>query len=135
MVSPEPLIELLRAEIPDLVAVYHFGSTGPRGGGGTSESDIDLAVLASRPLGSERLIEVRALLCGASERAVDLVDLRAADLVITSQVLETGVIAYASDLTAVATFETTAMSRYCELNEERKGILEDIQRRGSIRAG
>ena len=48
------------------------------------------------------------------------------------QIVTTGVVLHEGDGAARALFETTALSDYARLNEERAGILDDIRRRGTI---
>ena len=64
--------------------------------------------------------------------SVDLIDLRAASTVMRVQVLEHGVLLYERDSSERAFFEASALSAYARLNEERRGILDDIQRRGHV---
>jgi uncharacterized protein len=67
---------IIRQAVPDLTAVYRFGSTVA--GGEHRASDVDLAFLAARPLDPVRRFEIQERLAVALRRDVDLVDLRAA---------------------------------------------------------
>jgi predicted nucleotidyltransferase len=66
------------------------------------------------------------------ESDVDLVDLWSADDVLRVQVIEHGRVLYERDAEERARFEMHALSRYAHLNEERRAILEDVVRRGSV---
>lgn len=125
-------IDELRAALPDLRAVYLFGSAAAdvlR-----EDSDIDLAVLAGRPMTLRDRLELGARCALRLYREVDLVDLFNATPVLLRQVLESGRLVYARSEPEVAQFETTALSRYCAWNEERRGLIDDILTRGSIYA-
>ena len=91
-------------------------------------------MLASHPIAAQSLFDLKRILEPIAGRDVDLIDLWSADDVITHQILESGVCIYQSDSKALALFEVTAMAKYCNLNEERKGILLDIKKRGRIHA-
>lgn len=123
-------VRLLRNEIPDVIAVYRFGSTAE----GTSDkgSDVDLAVLAQQPLDPVRRFELQEGLAAMLKRDVDLVDLRAASAVLRMQVLSRGVAVAVFDAAEAAHFECYAYADYARLNEERRGILDDVRDRGSV---
>ena len=125
-----PLLDILRRDVPGVVAVYLFGSRAS--GTATPESDVDLAMLAGRPLGSVERFDVQERLAAAVRRDVDLVDLRSASTVMQSQVVSTGRVVLDVDPTARAHFETVVYSAYALLNEERAGILADVAARGSV---
>lgn len=124
------LIEYVRKSVPDLIALYRFGSQAK--GEARPDSDIDLAVLARDPIPSLRRFELAQELAIRLHRDVDLVDLRTASTVMRMQVLSTGTCLDAPDEPARREFEMYAYSDYARLNEERKGILDDIRARGSV---
>lgn len=126
------LVDLLRARVANLVAVYVFGSgeTGGTHGG----SDIDLAVLAGHRLDPLARADLAAELGVCAGRDVDLVDLRAASTVFRFQVVSTGRLLLCLDTQAVARFEMHALADYCRLNEERRAILDDVRRLGRVYA-
>ena len=127
-----PLVAALRDAVPGLAAVYAFGSAVR--GEATPESDLDLAVLASAPLGAVARFDLQERLAAQAGRDVDLVDLRAASTVMQAQVVHTGRVVLDADAGARAAFETTAFSAYALLNEERAGLLADIAARGRVHA-
>lgn len=126
----QAVLDLLRAALLSLRAVYLFGSAAA--GRLRDESDIDLAVLADRPLASSERLDLSARCARLLSRDVDLVDLYGASPVLLFQVLEGGQVLYRRDDTELAHFETTALARYCAWNEERRELVDDIVTRGSI---
>jgi len=81
------LIEFTRQTIPDLIALYRFGSQAK--GSARPESDVDLAVLAHHPIPALRLFELAQELAAQLHRNVDLLDLRSASTVMRMQVIST----------------------------------------------
>ena len=120
----------LKAELPGLISVYRFGSFGTgyeRPGG-----DLDLAVYAGGSLPTVGLWNLAQELASAVGRDVDIVDLAAASTVMRSQVIHDGHRVYCANTMACETFEDYVYSSYARLNEERREILQDILRRGSV---
>jgi hypothetical protein len=60
------------------------------------------------------------------------VDLRAASTVMRVKVLESARVLVNRDPGARAKFEATALKAYAQLNEERRGILDDVRRTGTV---
>ena len=126
----------LESAIADLTtpvqAVYLHGSWGT--GWAQEESDIDLAILAERPLGLEERLsvfrEVYAVTEG--EKAIDIAELLRADCVFAAQVIMKGDRILVLDKNATDRFEMIILAKYARLNEERAGIVADICRRGTI---
>jgi len=116
--------------LPEAKAVYLFGSFGTDAA--RTSSDIDLAILTLAPIGVERLARLRDLLAERARRDVDLVDLAGASTVMRAQVVSTGRVLLDADPSFREQFETTVYSSYARLNEERRGILERIQREGRV---
>ncbi len=129
----EQLIGLVKKTMPNLIALYRFGSQAT--GEARPESDVDLAILASEPCAPRRLVEVREELAAALHRDVDLVDLRTASTVLRMQVLAQGECLASADDLARERFEDMVYTSYARLNEERRGILDDIRARGVVYAG
>lgn len=126
----ENVLEMLRDAVPDLVAVYQFGSTVENSE--HAESDLDVAILARRPLENLDRWTLQEDLAVQLHRDVDLVDLRLASTVMQKEVVSRGVVLAEWDRTARQQFEMRVFSAYAMLNEERAGILEDVQARGRI---
>jgi len=124
------LIEFARQAIPDLVALYRFGSQTKRNI--RPESDVDLAVLARNPIPALRRFELAQELAAQLHRDVDLVDLRTASTVMRMQVISTGECLAAPEEAARREFEMYAYSDYARLNEERREILKRVRASGMI---
>jgi uncharacterized protein len=124
------IARVLRAAIPGLQAAYRFGSTVS--GETHAKSDVDVAFISDEPLSVERCWEIAGDLAAELTQAVDLVDLRRASTVMRVQVLQNAVTIVDDDPTARAWFEMLSLSDYARLNEERRGILEDIKSRGRV---
>lgn len=123
-------IDELKGKFPGLVAVYRFGSFGTDYE--RPDSDLDLAVYAGAPLPVVGLWGAAQELAAVVGRDVDIVDLATASTVMRSQVIHGGERIYCADGPACETFENYVYSSYARLNEERREILQDILRRGSV---
>jgi predicted nucleotidyltransferase len=125
-----PAVALIEARVPGVQAVYLFGSraSGQEG----PASDVDLAVLAPRPLDGWERFDLEQQIAATLSRDVDLVDLRRASTVLAAQVVATGRVLLDAAPTARAWFEMIAFASYARLNEERRGIVEDIRARGTV---
>ena len=124
------IVERLRASLADLVAVYRFGSTAQ--GTATDASDVDVAVLATRPVPPERCFEIQEWLAADLGRDVDLVDLGRASTVLAMQVIAGGELLHDGDSAARGQFEDLTFSAYARLNEERRAILQRVAAEGTI---
>lgn len=120
----------LRTSVPDVIAIYLFGSFAR--GDSNRESDVDLAVLAARPIDSNLRFELEGRLEEKLRQSVDLVDLRRASAVFRVQILKDATLLVDGDPGRRAEFECFALSNYARLNEERAGILEDVRRSGRV---
>ena len=124
------LIEHIIKSVPDLIALYRFGSQAK--GTARRDSDVDLAVLAHDPIPNLRRFELAQELALQLHRDVDLVDLRNASTVMRMQVLSTGTCLDTQDESARREFEMYAYSDYARLNEERREILKRISASGLV---
>lgn len=125
-----PAVAEILASIPDVRAVYVFGSVAS--GTSLSESDVDLAILGPRKLGGEERFRLQERIAQKIGRSVDLVDLLSASTVMRVEVLRTAEILRDTDPAARARFEGKALADYARLNELRSGILADVKNRGSV---
>jgi uncharacterized protein len=107
-----------------------FGSEAR--GDATPHSDLDVAILAGRPLPRDRVAEARSDLEVATGRDVDLIDLRAADTTLQHQVVQTGQMLHAARDKQAEAFRDFVLRDYVSLNEARAGILADVRARGRI---
>ncbi len=81
------LTEALEGE-PDVLLAIAFGSLAQGRAG--FESDVDVAVLAERPLGPERRMALMRVVAEATGRSVDLLDLRETGVPLLRTVLREG---------------------------------------------
>lgn len=126
-------VQILQQAMPHLHAVYGFGSAGTqyeRPG-----SDMDLAVLCARAEDAVALWTTAQAIAAQIGRDVDLVDLRRASTVMAANIVAHGVRLVCTDETRCAEFEAYTLADYARLNEERAGILEDVQTRGRVHGG
>lgn len=124
------LTDALTTRLPELIAIYRFGSfdtPAERAG-----SDIDLGLQADHPLDPLMLFHLAGDLATMAGRDVDLVDMIRGSTVMRAQIVATGELIYCRNRYLCEEFATTAFSRYAYLNEARRGILQDIEARGSI---
>lgn len=123
------LLDTLCRRVPNLLAIYAFGSwvqgtAGP-------QSDLDLAVLVAGYAQPLALWELSGDLADLAGCPVDLLDLRAASTVMQHQIITTGQRWWARD-TQAALYEAAILSEKTALDTARAGLLGDIQKRGSI---
>lgn len=128
--SDATAVRVMREAVPEVIAVYRFGSSVS--GHARSESDLDLAFLAPRALPPLERFEIQERLASALGRSVDLLDLRAASTVMRMQVVSKGQLLDAADPAEKERFEDFVFSSYARLNEERKAILEQVLREQTV---
>lgn len=124
------IVQFLNQHIPDMIAIYQFGSQVH--GTARPTSDMDLAVLARNPIPNERRFHIAQDLAAQLHCNVDLLDLRTASTVMRMQVLATGQCLDTRDDQAKAEFEMYAYADYARLNEERRELVKGITERGLI---
>jgi uncharacterized protein len=130
MLSPgSPLVVAVRQSLPGLRALYVFGSQAQGLAG--PDSDLDLAVLVDGYLDPLKAWDLSSDLAKWAGCPVDLVDLRAASTVMQHQVITTGRRLWADTLSA-GLYESFVMSEKLALDEARRGLLEDIAKRGHV---
>jgi len=124
------LVGFLLENFPDIKAIYLFGSsmTSDR----RSKGDLDLAVLSKDPIPSWERWKAAQELAAQLKIDIDLVDLKRASTVMQLQVISSGQCLYEQRAEERARYENNVFSAYARLNEERKGILEDVFARGSV---
>lgn len=130
----QQIVSLLRDRLSkNLKAIYLFGSMASNQA--RADSDVDLAILTDSKPSAEVAFAAKTDLAALFKRDVDLVDMARADTVTKAQIVSTGIVLYADDPLALAHYEVACMSQYALLNEERAGILADIDARGTIYGG
>ncbi|NVZ95355.1 nucleotidyltransferase domain-containing protein [Pseudomonas sp. D6002] len=119
----------LQAEVPELLAVYVFGSQVT--GEARSESDLDVAVLSAGVVEPLLLWQLSGELADIVGVPVDLLDLRAASTVMQYQVLTTGRRLWSGNVQA-GLFESYVLSEKAALDTARAELLADIQKEGKV---
>ena len=127
--SRAAFVQTLQTRLPDLLAIYAFGSrihgtAGP-------DSDLDLAVLVAGYADPLTVFDLAGTLADAAGCAVDLLDLRAASTIMQYQIITTGHRWWAKDGQA-ALFEAAMLSEKTALDTARAGLLSDIEQRGTV---
>jgi len=129
IVNQATIIQALQASLPNLLAIYAFGSRIQ--GTAQIDSDLDLAVLVAGYAEPLVLWALAGDLADVTGCPFDLLDLRAAATVMQYQVITTGQRWWALDIQA-ALFEAAILSEKTELDTARAGLLSDIQKRGKV---
>lgn len=124
------IVKTLVDAVPNCQAIYLFGTWGTDAE--RPDSDVDIAVLPDHPLEPVHRWKVAQALASLIGRDVDLVDLLAASSVLRLQVVANGELLHASSQDVAEGFADTVFSSYARLNEERRGILNDVRQRGNI---
>lgn len=123
------LLTHLQSRLPDLLAVYLFGSQAT--GHSNSESDLDLAVLVPGTLDPLDLWRLAGEIADIVNLPVDLIDLRTASTVMKYQIITKGRRLWCKD-EAAGIFEAFVLSEKTSLDCARAGLLEDIQKNGVV---
>src|SRR5207247_2495639 len=98
----------LRKALPDLEAIYLFGSRAQARA--REDSDYDLAILCASPVVPLHVLELERELSTLLDRDVDLVDLRRSSSVLKKEVIESGERLYAREVDLALDFEARALT-------------------------
>ena len=119
------IIQYLKSEFNDAllgVVVYGSQATGKAAEG----SDVDLAILLNQTASTYDLWNAAQTLACQIHKDVDLVALRDVTTVLQKEVVEHGVWLLKEDAFACDLFETHVFSKYQQLQEERRDIINDL---------
>src|SRR3972149_11951501 len=119
---------------PDVEAVYVFGSHGTEDE--RQDSDADIGLLFSPPI-AKTIMNLAMSQCSYAlmdipKKSVDLINLRAMNIVFQHEIIQKGNTIYKLSDYAVDEYEMMVMSLYQKLKSERAGILQDIFQSGRI---
>jgi predicted nucleotidyltransferase len=124
------LVDTLHQKLPHLLGVYLFGSQAQENASPTS--DVDVAILAENRVPIVTLWEIaKDLERTATDRDVDLVDLRGASTVFQHQIITTGICLWSAGLPATL-YEIFILREKMDFDAARQGLLADIAKEGTI---
>jgi len=123
------IVDTLKCEIPELQALYLFGSQ--KDGTANSKSDVDIAYLNTVSLSSLERWEIAEKLASLLSLDVDLITLSQTNTIFRYQILSTAERIYGEGYD-VESFETLAYSFYLRFQEERKPIVDAIMENRSV---
>jgi len=129
----DSIIHLILRAMPDVKAIYLFGSWGKPCQ--RENSDIDIAILPTGPVDHAHCWELAQDVAMSVRRDVDLIDMLSASTVFRYQALTHGERIYCGDRAGAESFESRILSDFVRLNEARHGILQSIRETGSVYAG
>ncbi|UJP07502.1 MAG: nucleotidyltransferase domain-containing protein, partial [Nitrosomonas sp.] len=121
--NKEIIVKRVQNRLPDLLALYAFGSRIQ--GHASAVSDLDLAVLVPGYADPLLMFDLAGDLADDAGCAVDLVDLRAASTVMQYQIITTGERWWQKDGQA-ALYEVAILSEKTALDEARNALIDDI---------
>ncbi|OQY08602.1 MAG: hypothetical protein B6I28_04660 [Fusobacteriia bacterium 4572_132] len=128
----EKVIRILKKYI-DADLIYIFGSA--LNDRFNFDSDIDIAFLAHKTILSKKLMELKFELIKEMEREIDLIDLKDASLILTSEVIFKGKLIFKKDEKVKNEFEYRKIALYGQLLDDIKIVKDKIKERGYIRRG
>jgi predicted nucleotidyltransferase len=126
------IIHFLQTQLPQVKGIYLFGSRL------TAEyvradSDWDVGfLLDARPMDTLEKWNLQQQMGTALNAEIDLIDLQAANTVFRFEIITTGKRIFCADDYFCDYFEMMTYSFYQKLQEERKEIITDILKRGSV---
>ena len=123
------IVNTLTDEIPELQALYLFGSQVD--GTANSKSDVDIAYLSTVTLSSLERWKIGEKLASLLSLNVDLIALTETNTIFRYQILSTADRIYGKGYD-VESFETLAYSFYLRFQEERKPIVDAIMENRSV---
>jgi uncharacterized protein len=130
----EGIISKIRNHYPRVQGVYLFGTFGTAME--QPDSDLDIALLLppaeARKEKSFAVSACRDELESLTKRSVDLINLREINTVFQNEIITEGRLIYIADEAETDAFEMNVLSAYQKLNEERAGILKEIEASGRV---
>lgn len=124
-----PILTCLKQNLPELLAVYAFGSQ--ISDTATPQSDLDLAVLVAGYVPVDLLWKLSGDISRIVNIDVDLMDFRAASTVMQSQILNTGKRLWAKDMSATL-YECFVLKEKNALDEARAPLIALIEKEGHV---
>lgn len=127
--SVQKALATLQARIPDLLAVFVFGSFAS--GRVRADSDLDLAFLPQKTLDTQTLWELNSEVALAAGREVDLIDLSNVSVssVLKFEIIKRGELTYCSDKKAVLDMKVRFIEQFHDLYIARTDIDRKLRER------
>ncbi|ASY78777.1 type VII toxin-antitoxin system MntA family adenylyltransferase antitoxin [Pectobacterium polaris] len=119
----DKIVSTLKKQIPDIKIIYLFGSQAT--GNARADSDVDIAVMATRALDPVERWELSHQLAKTVDHDVDLIDLLQASTVLKMEIVRNGKLLYDAKA-AAGEFEMTTLSMYQHLQRERADIIRSF---------
>lgn len=110
--------------------IYLFGSFAK--GEGREDSDIDLAIYTDEAISPYALFQAAGDLSFEVKRDVQIVNLKDISTVFAAQIVGTREVLYCEDDKLMDSYNIRIFKDYVKLNEERKIVLDAIERDGKI---
>lgn len=110
--------------------IYLFGSFAR--GEGREDSDVDLAIYTDKVISVYDLLVAASKLSFEVKRDVQIVHLKDISTVFSAQIVGTKEVLYCENEELMTTYDTRAFKDYAKLNEERKVVLEAVERDGRV---
>lgn len=110
--------------------IYLFGSFAK--GEGRNDSDIDLAIYTDDIIDPYKLMIAAGNLSFEVKRDTHIVHLKDISTVFAAQIVGTKEVLYCADEYLMANYNIRAFKDYAKLNEERKIVLNAIERDGRV---
>jgi len=125
------IVQLIKAEVPEVQVVYVFGSYAA--GQENEQSDLDIAFLAEATLSGLDLYNVRQTIAAKLKKDVDVIQLKEASIVLRNEVVQGGEPIYAEEDFDRPYYEMLTISSFLDFQETTRALREDIQKRGYVR--
>jgi predicted nucleotidyltransferase len=126
----DAMIDEIEKNIPDIKAIYLFGSFVS--GTANQDSDIDIALLMPKKLLFEHKLQLVLILSDIAHRDVDLVELRYVNTIFQEEILKTAQRIAIYDPLFCEQYEDYIFCSAMDFRDFRKPLVEDIRRRGSV---
>jgi uncharacterized protein len=123
------IVSFLKKEIKPKF-IYLFGSFAR--GEGREDSDIDLAIYTDDIINGYDLMMLASNLSFEVKRDVQIVHLKDINTVFAAEIVGTREILYSEDEALMVNYNTRIFKEYAKLNEERKIVLDAIEKDGKI---
>ena len=126
----QTIIKILKKSIPDIEAIYIFGSVAEGRDG--SSSDVDIAFLSPTPIESLKVWELSNEIAFELKRDVDLVELKQTNTIFRFQIISKGDRIYCNNEKEIEAYESLVWSFYVRFKDERRAIDEQILKDGRV---